>query len=96
MKMYHSKLDEAENRRIIALDMNLIYVVDDETSSLSKGCALSLRKLNTELSSKQRKYLKKKFDEVVSGVKHWKPKEVVLDIVICGGKLFDFENFLVV
>jgi hypothetical protein len=80
MKMYHSKLEQVENRRIISLDMNLIDMVDDETSSLSKGWALPIRKSNTEFSDKQRDYLKKKFDEGVSGVKHWKPKEVALDM----------------
>ena len=52
MKMYHSKLEEIENRRIISLDMNLIYMIDDEISLLSKGWALSTRKSNTEFSGK--------------------------------------------
>jgi hypothetical protein len=80
MKMYHCQLEEVENRRIISLDMNLIDMVDDEMSSLSKGWALPIRRSNTEFSDKQRDYLKKKFDEGVSGVKHWKPKEVASDM----------------
>ena len=80
MKMHHSKLEEIENRRIISLDMNLIDMIDDEISPLSKGWALSTRKSNTEFSDKQREYLKKKFNEGVEGVKQWKPREVVLDM----------------
>jgi hypothetical protein len=80
MKMYHSKLEEVENRRIISIDMNLVDVIDDETTPLSKGWALSVHKSNIKFSDKQREYLKRKFDEGVSGVNHWKPKEVVLDM----------------
>ena len=80
MKIYHSKLEEVENRRIISLDLSLIQTIDDESNVLSKGWALPIRKPNTEFSSKQRMYLRKKFDEGVSGVKHWKPKEVVFDM----------------
>ncbi|CAF5045713.1 unnamed protein product, partial [Rotaria sp. Silwood1] len=36
MKMYHSKLEEVENRRIISIDMNLVDVVDAETTPLPK------------------------------------------------------------
>ncbi|CAF3087470.1 unnamed protein product [Rotaria sp. Silwood2] len=80
MKMYHSKLEEVENRRLISIDMKLTEVIDDETSSLPQGWALPIRKSNTEFSDKQREYLQKIFDEGVFGVKHWKPKEVVLDM----------------
>ncbi|CAF4700857.1 unnamed protein product [Rotaria sp. Silwood2] len=80
MKTYHSKLEEVENRRIISLEMNLIDIVEDEISPLSEGWALSIRKSNTEFSDKQREYLKKKFGEGILGIKHWKPKEVVLDM----------------
>ena len=80
MKIYHFKLEEVENRRIISLDMNLTDVFDDETNPPERGWALIVRKSNTEFSDKQREYLKKKFDEGVSGVKHWKPKKVVLDM----------------
>ncbi|CAF1308364.1 unnamed protein product [Rotaria sordida] len=37
MKMYHSKLEEVENRRLICIDMKLTEVIDDETSSLPQG-----------------------------------------------------------
>ncbi|CAF4855500.1 unnamed protein product, partial [Rotaria sp. Silwood2] len=80
MKMYHSKLEEVENRRLISIDMKLTEAIDDETNSLPQGWALPIRKPNTDFSDKQRGYLKKKFDEGVSGVKHWKPKEVVLEM----------------
>ena len=80
MKMYHSALVEVENRRMISIDMNLVDVVDDETTPLSKGWALPVHKSNTKFSNKQREYLKRKFDEGVSGVSRWKPKEVVLDM----------------
>ena len=80
MEMYHSKLEEIENRRIISLDMNLIDMIDDEISPLSKGSALSTRKSNTEFSDKQREYLKKKFNEGVEDVKQWKLRGVVLDM----------------
>jgi hypothetical protein len=50
MTMYHSKLEEVENRRIISFDMN---VIDDKMNPLSKGWALSIRKSNTEFSDKQ-------------------------------------------
>ena len=80
MKMYHSKLEEVENRRLIPLDMNLEDVIDNETNFLSKGWALPIRKSNTEFSDKQRQYLMKRFDEDISGVKHWKLKEVVLNM----------------
>ena len=82
MKIYHSKLEKVENRRIISLDMSLTQMIDDEPTVLSRGWALPIRKANTEFSPKQRTYLRKKFDEGVSGVKYWKPKEVVLDMDI--------------
>ena len=37
-----------------------------------------MRKSNTEFSVKQRDYLTKKFDQGISGGRHWKPKEVVV------------------
>ncbi|CAF3693675.1 unnamed protein product [Rotaria sp. Silwood1] len=80
MKMYHSKLEEVENRRIVSVDMNLTEAVANEANLLPKGWALPVRKPNTEFSEKQRRYLKEKFDEGVFGVKHWKPKEVALDM----------------
>ena len=59
MKMYHSKLEEFESRRIISIDMNLTEAIADETHLLPKGWALPIRKSNTEFSAKQRGYLKK-------------------------------------
>ncbi|CAF1985980.1 unnamed protein product [Rotaria magnacalcarata] len=78
IKMYHSKLEEVENRRMISLDMSLVNIVNDEINLLSKGWALATRKSNIQFSSKQREYLKEKFNEGVTGEKHWKPKEVAL------------------
>ena len=80
MKMYHSKLEEVENRRLISIDIKLADAIVDETNSLPQGWALPVRKLHTEFSDKQRGYLKKKFDEGISGEKHWKPKDVMLDM----------------
>ena len=80
MKMYHSKLEEIENRQIISLDMDLAELSVDESSDLSRGWALPKRKPNVEFSQKQRTYLRKKFDEGVLGAKHWKPKDVVWDM----------------
>ncbi|CAF4556004.1 unnamed protein product, partial [Rotaria sp. Silwood2] len=40
MKIYHSKLEEVENRRIISVDMNLNEPVTNEVSLLPKGWAL--------------------------------------------------------
>ncbi|CAF4717350.1 unnamed protein product [Rotaria socialis] len=39
-------------------------------------------KPNKEFSGKQRGYLRKKFDEGISGVRYWKPKEVILNMEI--------------
>ena len=80
IKMYHSKLEEVENRRTVSLDMNVIDMIEDKISRLSKGRDVSIRKSNTEFSGKQHKYLKKKSSEGVEDVKHWKLREVVLDI----------------
>lgn len=80
MKMYHSKLEEIENRRIISLDVHLTEMVVDESSDLPRGWALSIRKPDVDFSQKQRTYLQKKFDEGILGTKHWKPKEVVWDM----------------
>ncbi|CAF4715043.1 unnamed protein product, partial [Rotaria sp. Silwood2] len=80
MKMYHSKLEEVENRRIISIDMNLVDIVDAETTPLSKGWALPIHKLNTKFSDKQREYLMRKFNEGISEGNHWKPKEVASDM----------------
>ncbi|CAF1475822.1 unnamed protein product, partial [Rotaria sordida] len=57
MKMYHSKLEEVENRRIISIDMNLTEAIADETNLLPKGWALPIRKPNTGFSDKQHGYL---------------------------------------
>ena len=78
--MYHSKLDEVENRRIILIDMNLVDVVDAETTPLSKGWALSVHKSNTKFSDKQREYLKRKFNDGILNGNHWEPKEVMSDM----------------
>jgi hypothetical protein len=78
MKMYNSKLEEVENRRIISVDMSLTEMIEDEISPLPKGWALPVRKQNTQFSEKQHRYLQEKFDEGVQDVKHWKPKETVL------------------
>ena len=80
MKMYCSKLEQVENRRMISLEMNLAEIVDDKENILSKGWALPKRKRNAEFSHKQRKYLVEKFDEGVTGAKRWKPTEVMLDM----------------
>ena len=77
MRMYHSKLEKVKNRR---MDVNLTKTIADETNLLPRGWALLTRKPNTEFSDKQRGYLQKRFDEGVSGVKHWKPKEVVFEM----------------
>ena len=47
MKMYHSKLEEVENRRLISIDMKLADAIVDETNSLPQGWALPVRKLHT-------------------------------------------------
>ena len=80
MRMYHSKLEKVENRRIISTDVNLTKAIADEMNLLTRGWALPTRKPNTEYSDKQRGYLQKRFDEGVSDVKHWKPKEVVFEM----------------
>ena len=80
MTMYHSKLEEVESRRMISLNMNSIDMTLNETSQLSGGWALPKHKPNIEFSDKQRDYLIKKFDEGVSDFKHWKPKDIVLDM----------------
>ena len=80
MIMYHSKLEEVENRRIISLDMNSIDMTLNETSQLSGGWALPKRKPNIEFSDKQRDYLIKKFDEGVSSLSHWKSKDIVVNM----------------
>jgi len=80
--MYYSKLEEVENRRLISIYMRLTEVIDDKRNSYPQVWALSIRKLNTDFSDKRREYLQKKIDEGVPGVKHWKPKKVVLDIEV--------------
>ncbi|CAF4148956.1 unnamed protein product [Adineta steineri] len=79
MKLYHSKLEEVESRRIISLDMDLVNTIEDEIDPLPTGWALPMRKCST-FSDKQCKYITEKFDEGVSSIKHWKPKEIVLDM----------------
>ena len=37
MKMYHSKLEKVENRRIISMDANLTKAIADEMNLLSRG-----------------------------------------------------------
>ena len=54
MKMYHSKLEDVENRRLISIDMKLADAIIDETNSLPQGWALPVRKLHIEFSDKQR------------------------------------------
>jgi hypothetical protein len=34
MKLYRSKLEEVDNRRIVSLDMNLIDMIDDKATPL--------------------------------------------------------------
>ena len=80
MKMYHSKLEEIENRRIISIDINLINIVEDEVDILSEGWALPKRTPRIGFTNKQRQYLRTKFDDGVRGIRHWKPKEVVFDM----------------
>ena len=41
MKMYHLKLEEIENRRIISIDINLTEAIADGTRLLPKGWALA-------------------------------------------------------
>ncbi|CAF1548365.1 unnamed protein product [Adineta ricciae] len=79
MKMYHTKLEEFENRRIVSMELHLSDMTDVDATPPSEGWALPVRKPKTEFTDKQREYLTKKFDEGVSSIKHWKPKEVVLD-----------------
>ena len=80
MKTYHSKLEKVENRRIISMDVNLTKAIASETNLLPQGWPLPTCKPNTQFSDKQRGYLQKIFDEGVSGVKLWKPKEVVFEM----------------
>jgi hypothetical protein len=74
----------------------LTEAIADETNLLPKGWALPIRKPNTEFSDKQREYLKKRFDDGVFGVKHWKPKEVVFDMETLkeNGKFYFVANEL--
>ncbi|CAF3854906.1 unnamed protein product [Rotaria sp. Silwood1] len=80
MKLYHCKLEEVGNRRMISIDIQEKQINHAETRPLSKGWALPIRKPHKEFSAKQREYLKAKFNEGVSGVKHWKPRDVVADM----------------
>ncbi|CAF2082378.1 unnamed protein product [Rotaria magnacalcarata] len=80
MKIYHTKLDEIENRHIVSMDMSLTEAIADETNILSKDWALPIRKPKKEFSDKQQGYLRENFDEGISSVRHWKPKEVILDM----------------
>ncbi len=47
---------------------------------LSKSWALLRRKPKTNFTNKQNNYLKKKYNEAVFSVKHWKIKEVALEM----------------
>ena len=80
MKTYYCKLEEVGSRRIISVDVNEKQINQLKRNPLSKGWALPIRKPNKEFSSKQREYLEAKFNQGVSGVKHWKPKDVVADM----------------
>lgn len=80
-------MEEMDNRQIISLEINLEKKVNRKTDCPEEGWALPFRKPNRTFSDKQRDYLKNKFDEGVSGVRHWKPKEVVADM-----EIFKVEN----
>ncbi|CAF1510927.1 unnamed protein product [Adineta steineri] len=47
MKMYHSKLEEVESRRIISLGMDLVNTIEDEMDPLPTDWALPIRKSST-------------------------------------------------
>lgn len=80
MKVYHCKLEEVGNRQMISLDLNLRESIQSQTICLSKGWALPTRKPKKGFSPKQREYLETKFNDGVSGKKHWKPKDVATDM----------------
>jgi hypothetical protein len=79
MEVYHCKLEEVENRRMISVDVGVKETNQLEKSFLFKGWALSIRKPEKEFLPELRNYLETKYSEGVSGVKHWKSKDVVAD-----------------
>ena len=80
MSMYFCKLEQVGNRHMISVDLSRKETNTVEKTSLSKGWALPVRKLNKGFSLKQREYLEAKFNEGVVGIRHWKPKDVVADM----------------
>ena len=80
MKVYHYKLEEVGHRQMISVDLNLRESIQSQEIFLAKGWALPTRKPKKGFSPKQREYLETKFNDGVSGKKHWKPKDVATDM----------------
>ncbi|CAF3133213.1 unnamed protein product [Rotaria sp. Silwood2] len=100
-KMFHSRLANADNKRIISLSPN-DFVFDsnncDQVPELTVGWALPVTRPPVRFTNKQRKFLDEKFNDGILYGRFWKPETVVSEMQNAkssqGKFIFDINEWL--